>query len=302
MKFLLSSIFASLLIFNASLYALDLGHSGSEIIGQVPGELILKSKKPVLEPGKTNFRSNSSDAILIEDLVSHTHVKQIKDISLVTNAQKRSARPTARMYHLRTDLNRDELLSTISQLNRHPDIEWAEPNYILKIFLTPSDPLFHSSGAWGQSYDDLWGLKKIRAPEAWKYSEGNGITVAVIDTGVDHTHPDLAQNIWHNPGEIPNNNIDDDNNGYIDDVIGWDFTACGKHNGVSCSDKKAPDNDPRDGHGHGTHVSGTIAAIKDNGIGVAGVAPKAKIMAIKALSDDGTGSITEIMEAIRYAT
>ena len=132
-----------------------------------------------------------------------------------------------------------------------------------------------------------WGLDRIGAPEAWAMGyRGQGTVVAVLDTGVDWTHSDLNDNIWINTDEIAGNGIDDDRNGYIDDVRGWDF-AYG-------------DNNPNDVQGHGTHVAGTIAA-EANNIGISGVAPDAKIMAVKVLGDDGSGYITDIAAGIRYA-
>jgi subtilisin family serine protease len=110
--------------------------------------------------------------------------------------------------------------------------------------------------------------------------------VAVVDTGVDYTHPDLNDNIWVNTDEIAGNNIDDDNNGFVDDVRGWDFVG--------------NDNTPIDVYGHGTHVAGTIAA-ENNGFGVTGVAYNAKIMPVKVLGDDGSGSYTNVAAGIRYA-
>ena len=132
-----------------------------------------------------------------------------------------------------------------------------------------------------------WGLDRIGAPEAWAMGyRGQGTVVAVLDTGVDWTHSDLNDNIWINTDEIAGNGIDDDRNGYIDDVRGWDFAN--------------RDNNPNDVQGHGTHVAGTIAA-EANNIGISGVAPDAKIMAVKVLGDDGSGYITDIAAGIRYA-
>jgi subtilisin family serine protease len=128
----------------------------------------------------------------------------------------------------------------------------------------------------------------IDAPEAWDITRGNGTTVVgVIDSGVDYTHPDLASNIWINSGEVAGDNVDNDGNGYVDDVRGWDFAN--------------NDNNAMDDNGHGTHVSGTIAATQNNGVGVAGVA-SAKIMPLKFLGADGNGSTSAAIAAINYAT
>lgn len=132
-----------------------------------------------------------------------------------------------------------------------------------------------------------WGIDRVKAPEVWTQGyTGQGVVVAVIDTGVDYNHSDLASNIWNNPGEIANNNIDDDGNGHIDDVRGWDFIW--------------NDNDPMDFNGHGTHIAGTIAAA-NNGFGVTGIAPNAKIMPIRVLDFWGFSSESSISSGIRYA-
>lgn len=129
----------------------------------------------------------------------------------------------------------------------------------------------------------------LDAFEAWDISTGSSsIVVGVIDTGVDHTHPDLAGNIWTNPGEIAGNRIDDDGNGFVDDVHGYDFI-----NG---------DGDPMDDNDHGTHCAGTIAARGNNGQGVVGVNWSSSIMALKFLSSSGSGSTSDATRAINYAT
>ncbi|NEQ74867.1 MAG: S8 family serine peptidase [Okeania sp. SIO2C9] len=132
-----------------------------------------------------------------------------------------------------------------------------------------------------------WGLDLVKAPEVWNQGfQGEGIVVAVIDSGVDNTHPELTGQMWSNSGEIPNNGIDDDDNGYIDDTWGWDFVN--------------NDNDPRDEESHGTHIAGTIAAKRD-GVGTTGVAPNAKIMSLRVLNDEGVGRVSDGISAILYA-
>ncbi|RUL83963.1 S8 family serine peptidase [Tautonia sociabilis] len=177
--------------------------------------------------------------------------------------------------------------AAVSLLASRPWVEYAEPDGPLIQAdggrVVPNDP----------SFGQLWGLDNasdldINAPEAWAAAGGGqGVLVAVLDTGIDLTHPDLAGRIWTNPGEIPGNGIDDDRNGYIDDVNGWNFVS--------------RTSDVRDDNGHGTHVSGTIAAVAGNGIGVTGVAFGATVMPLKVLGADGSGSISKAVDAIYYA-
>jgi len=146
-------------------------------------------------------------------------------------------------------------------------------------------------------FGEQWGLEKIRAPEAWDFTTGNPeIIIAVIDTGVDYSHPDLAKNIWVNVNEVPGDGVDNDGNGYVDDIYGWDFAG---------NDEALPsdaDSDPMDVDGHGTHVAGIIAAKGNNNIGIAGVCWNAKIMALKVQADNGEDmDDMDIIEAISYA-
>lgn len=135
---------------------------------------------------------------------------------------------------------------------------------------------------------DLWGNDLVKAPEVWARGyTGRNIVVAVLDTGVNELHPDLVGNIWTNPGEIAGDGIDNDRNGFVDDLRGWDFVY--------------NDNGPIDIDGHGTHVAGTIAGV-NNGFGVTGVAYDSQIMPVKVLSNEGFGSNSDIAAGIRYAT
>lgn len=191
--------------------------------------------------------------------------------------------------------NPAEIASVLKQLRADANVLYAEEDKVARACYVPNDPSYASSGSWGQSYDDLHGLKRIGTTAAWDTTKGEGVVVAVVDTGVDYNHPDIAANIWTNPGEIPGNDIDDDGNGFVDDVRGWDFVGS-NHN------EPVEDNNPMDWNFHGTHVAGTIAAVGDNNLGVVGVAWKAKVMALKGLDDSGLGYDSGLARAIIYAT
>ncbi len=163
----------------------------------------------------------------------------------------------------------------IEQYKKLGGIEHIQPNYYYHLLATPNDPQFLSSG--------MYGLAKISAPAAWDLSTGSSsVVVADIDTGLKYTHEDLAANSWTNPGEIPGNGIDDDGNGFIDDVHGWDFFY--------------NDNDPiDDAGGHGTHTGGTIGAVGNNLLDVVGVNWNVKIMPIKIYSPNGSDSTSAML-------
>lgn len=178
----------------------------------------------------------------------------------------------------------------VGRLKSDRRIEYIEPNYIVQaVDLFPNDPRFatqwnlHNTGQTNGTAD-----ADIDAPEAWSLRTGGDVLVGVIDTGVDWRHEDLAASIFVNTREIPDNRSDDDGNGFIDDVRGWDFVN--------------EDNDPDDDNGHGTHVAGTIAAIGNNGVGVTGVAWTARILPLKFMSAIGFGSTSDAIRAVEYAT
>jgi subtilisin family serine protease/DNA-binding beta-propeller fold protein YncE len=178
----------------------------------------------------------------------------------------------------------------LDRLRAEPGLEYAEPDYVVHADRIPDDPMLaqqwvvrNTGQTGGTPGDDLDALR------AWNVTTGSrDVIVAVIDSGIDASHPDLRDNVYVNPGEIPGNGVDDDGNGLVDDVSGWDFA-----NG---------DNDPFDDLFHGTHVSGIIGAVGDNGVGVAGMAWRVRILPCKFLNSDGLGLSSNAIRAIDYAT
>lgn len=181
-----------------------------------------------------------------------------------------------------------ELLAHMGALKELSEVEYAEPDNKIKIIAAADDTRF----------GEQWALPKISAVTAWNTSTGSkNVRVGVIDTGINYRHPDLAENIWSNPGEIgidasgqekSTNGVDDDGNGYIDDHRGWDFLQ--------------NDNDPMDGHGHGTHVAGTIGAVGNNKLGISGVNWSTSLVPLRFLDENGFGSTSNAILAIEYAT
>jgi subtilisin family serine protease len=184
------------------------------------------------------------------------------------------------IYRVPVDLAAGESLGQVLAAYRsRPDVEYAEPNPIIFIAATPDDPF----------YPDQWALGKIHAAEAWDICRGSSdVLVAVIDTGVDYNHPDLRANLWTNEAEqngLPG--IDDDKNGYVDDIRGYNFAA--------------GTNDPIDDHGHGTAITGIIAAVGNNGTDIAGLCWTVRIMPLKVLTATGNGTAADAVPATYYA-
>ena len=227
----------------------------------VPGELLVKFRENATTQSTASIHSQQGVAVLSRiDRIGVEHVRLAPGGNMATALQA----------------YRD-----------NPDVEYAEPNYIMTLDATPNDP----------SYGQLWGLHNIGqgggssdadidAPEAWDRTTGTDVLVAIIDSGVDWTHPDLDDNIWTNTAEVVNG-LDDDGNGYVDDVMGWDFIN--------------RDNNPMDDNHHGTHVAGTIAAEGGNGIGVVGVNWTARILPLKAGTSTGSLPATATIDAVLYA-
>ena len=259
----------------------------------VPGEIIVK------------FKTGREKSFLKSKTLSSLGIKEQREIKLSYD----------KLSVLKVSDDKS-MTSTLQALRNNPDIEFAEPNFIYKVDPIKENSLtkrlqkspfadFTASTPDDPDFGKLWGMRNtgsnepkgkagiegadINALKAWDITKGSrAVRIAVIDTGVDYNHPDLKSNMWVNSKEIPNNGIDDDKNGYIDDVYGYDFANS--------------DSDPMDGNGHGTHCSGTIGAVHNNQTGVSGVMADVSIMAIKFLGDDGSGSLEGAIKAIDYAT
>ena len=205
--------------------------------------------------------------------------------------------------HLMFDMSLMDVRAVVAEIKRDPAVEYAQPNYLLYLLPMDTEPVdavanrpaiqpkpAESRAATDPDMNRLYGLAKIKAAEAWAIERGSqDIVVAVIDTGVDYNHPDLAYNIWRNPNATPyvKTGVDPLGEEITGDVVGWDFV----HN----------DNLPFDDHMHGTHCAGTVGAVGNDGLGISGVAQRVSIMAIKFLSGQGSGTTADAVKSIDYA-
>jgi hypothetical protein len=247
----------------------------------VPGEFIVKLKKDI-----TFLRSP------LMTLNEKYHVSSIEKIFL-----KAEGTILDNIYLLHVPLESD-ILSLIDEYSSYPEVLYAEPNGIGFPCGIPNDLNFscqwymHNTGQvfYNDSYYHLFGTPDadIDAPEAWDIEIGNSnVVIAIIDSGIDYTHPEFASKIWSNIDEIPGNGIDDDGNMYIDDVRGWNFWA--NNSNIT------------DGHGHGTMCAGIAGAITNNGIGIAGVARDCTIMPVRIANEYWGTTLAMASMGIRYA-
>ena len=263
----MSRLLISLIVFVCGVFSMPsfavVGGPGGGAVTVHPTELLVRFRDTGNVPDRGNAYNNAG--------VDERH--RFRLVPGLTQVQTRPGR------------GRDAALQA---LRANPAVLYAEPVYIVHAQVTPNDPRFgelyglHNTGQTNGVAD-----ADIDAPEAWDLQTGARVVVAVIDSGVDYNHQDLSQNIWSNAGEIAGNGIDDDKNGYIDDIRGWDFVN--------------NDNNPMDDNRHGTHVAGTIAAQGNNGVGVVGVNWQAAIMPLKFLSSSGSGSTANAIKAVDYA-
>ncbi len=233
-----------------------------------------KSSNALRTETPTRLLKSISEEIQLSPIWTAAHLHALEKTA-ARNApnqiESKSLQSISRIYTLTFPEHLDESLIA-SRLQKLDLFEWVEPKYIHTFHVVPNDPLIGTSFS-SQNYLDYH-----RLFQAWDISQGNrDVIIAIIDSGVDYLHPDLANKMWINTGEIPNNNLDDDGNGFIDDVMGWDFWQDGT---VA---NPVQDNDPRgDFFVHGTHVAGIATAETNNGIGIAGMGYNCRYMNLKA--------------------
>ena len=269
-----------------------------------PGEVIVKFKatSPVnIKSVNGQFRTsrvNGVDAVL--NALGVTEAEQLMPLTgAIKNRAPRRAKALSGRVVTEPDLSllyclkfeQEELTveEAVEALKALDEVEYAEPNYLVFIQTTEDATSYQSE----PMYNVQWGLNAIKLPQLWAMDkvETERPVIAILDTGVDITHPDLTDNIWTNSHEAHGSDYeDDDNNGYVDDIHGWDFIA-----GTPII------NNGMDRNGHGTHCAGIAAAVGNNSIGITGANPDAYILPIKVMGDDGTGDVATICRGIDYA-
>lgn len=287
---------------------------GSNLIF-IKGELIVKLKRGIEIPRSQEEKSIATKQFAVETLDALNQKYSVSSIAPVfSTARKPNVAHTipfrgrqaqipdlTEIYKLEFDQQAD-VLQAIKDYEADPSVEYAEPNYILQSFETIPNEYPNRASL----INTQWALDKIQAPEAWDIETGSDdVVIGIIDTGVDWNHPDLAENMWQNAGEIPGNDQDDDGNGYVDDNRGWDFVSANRSAVFPGEDPYPRDRNPMDFAGHGTHVAGIAGAVTNNSYGVAGLAWNCKIMPVRAGYKDSTGAgsflYSDILAALQYA-
>lgn len=278
-------------------------------LSRTPHDLIIKTRTAISVPesfAATSLKTSGTNfhplftAFQVEEINPFGQESQTGKLNTKIQASAFKTAAFSNIYKV-TFANTVNVQAAMQTIKTMSDIEWVQPNYIYHTCATaPNDPY----------YSKQWGIASIKADKAWDVTQGSpDVIIAIVDTGVDWQHEDLKANIWKNPGEIPDDGIDNDQNGFIDDVRGWSFvnvTPQVDSNGNPIQEVYRPrNNNPMDYQGHGTFLSGIIAAETNNSIGIAGLAPKCKIMPVKAgyQTADGGGSfeIVDAAAAIIYA-
>lgn len=309
--FCLRVIIALTLLVPIDLHSFYRGEEAASHLSLEPAGLIVKFKSGSGPRLNTCKKDPSHTGLSSVDAINAKYnVKRMFPL-LSESAVLSSARSFKDVFVLRVE-NSADIPALEYEYEKLPNVEYAEPDYPVEFYDVPNDSLYqfqwslnntgqnhyHTVRNWGSNNDELVLVNgvddaDIDAGEVYQNPPDKTVTVivAIIDTGVDMDHPDLADHIWTNSGELPDNGIDDDHNGYIDDMHGWDFAS-------SLDLLDQGDNDPTDQYGHGTHCAGIIAAIANNSIGIAGIAPDCRIMALKF---DPLPLVSRIAGALIYA-
>lgn len=264
------------------------------------GEVIVKFKAEGAVRKMACGRYRSAGVASVDNLLRQIGVEEVEPLMPLTgisptNGLRRKAtynggsvelHDMSKLYALRFDAKRfPDINEVVKLFNDNDEVEYAEPNYLVYALSSGDTDTYTKEPLYSQQ----WGLERVGLPQLWdkpRVRERRSV-IAILDTGVDITHPDLSDNIWINDADADEDGIDSDGNGFIDDVHGWDF--------VNNSSNM------RDNNGHGTHCAGIAAAVGNNGIGITGANPDAYIMPVTVLQSNGMGDVATIIKGIDYA-